>query len=170
MMLDTPCISLIVARAHDNVIGFEGDMPWHLPADLKYFKKVTMGKPIIMGSNTYRSIGRPLPGRKNIVISRNADFEAPGCDIARSIGEAVAMAGPVEEIMVIGGAKIYALAMPLAHRVYLTEIDLDCPGDTHFPPLDETWHERNRESFPALDEQPAYDFICLERDPRLERS
>lgn len=167
-MLDTPCISLIVACAHDNVIGYEGDMPWHLPADLKYFKKITMGKPIIMGSNTYRSIGRPLPGRKNIVISRNPDFEAPGCDIARSLGEAVSLAGNVEEIMVIGGAKIYALALPLAHRVYLTEIDLKCPGDTYFPALDDSWHERGREHFSADDKQPAHDFVLLERETRLE--
>ncbi|MGD8326049.1 MAG: dihydrofolate reductase [Sphingomonadales bacterium] len=162
-MIETPCISLIVACAHDHVIGYQGGMPWHLPADLQYFKHITMGKPIIMGSTTHKSIGRPLPGRRNIVISRNPDFEAPGCEVAHSIGDAIAKAGPVEEIMVIGGAKIYALALPLAHRIYLTEIDLSCEGDTHFPPLGDEWHEASRQSFEADDKHPAYSFVVLQR-------
>ena len=161
--LTSPLISLVVACGEGHVIGQRGAMPWHLPADLKYFKRITMGKPIVMGSKTYQSIGRPLPGRHNIVISRNPEFGAPGCDVRTSLGAAMSAAGAVPEIMVIGGAKIYALALPLAHRIYLTDIHQSYEGDTFFPHIGDDWHEVSREVHDAQGNDPAYSFVLLER-------
>ena len=126
-------ISLIVAMAHNRVIGKENDMPWHLPADLKHFKKVTTAKPIIMGRKTYESIGRPLPKRHNIIISRNAAYAQAGCDVVHSLDEALKCAGDVEEVMIIGGGFLYEQTIDRADRLYLTFIDLEVEGDTHFP-------------------------------------
>ncbi len=159
-----PLISLIVARARGGVIGRDGGLPWHLPADLKHFKALTMGKPIVMGRKTYQSIGRPLPGRDNIVISRDPDFTAPGCRLVGSLGAALEAAGQAPEIMIIGGARIYALALPLAHRIYLTDIEIEVEGDAHFPPIElDEWRESNRVAFPAKDDKPAFAFRQLER-------
>ena len=159
-------ISLIVALAADNVIGNDGAMPWNLPEDLQHFKRVTMGKPIVMGRATWDSIGRPLPGRQNIVVTRQTHFTADGCDIAHSLDEAIALAGEVPEVMVIGGGQIYAQALPLATRIYLTRIDADVDGDTRFPPLDlHEWTVTSRVEYPQ-DTNRAYSFSIetLERN------
>ena len=164
-----PIISLIVARADNGVIGRNGDLPWHLPADLKHFKRLTVGKPIVMGRKTFDSIGKPLPGRHNIVVTRNPDWRADGVTIVPNLAEAVAAAGldlrvRAPEIMIIGGAQIYADALPLADRIYLTEVHSAPAGDTRFPALcDADWRETSREPHPAQDDKPAYSFVTLER-------
>lgn len=134
-------ISLIAAMANDRVIGKQGDMPWHLPGELQYFKSLTMGKPIVMGRKTFESIGRPLPGRYNIVISRNAGdlpqevtvVDSPAAAIAAAMAEAERNGQTLNEIMIIGGGQIYQAFLPLATRLYLTHIDLEVDGDTWFP-------------------------------------
>lgn len=131
-------LSMIVAHAGNRIIGKDNDMPWHLPADLAYFKKTTLGKPIIMGRKTYESIGRPLPGRKNIVISRDKNYQAQGIETVTSVEDALALVQDVEEIMVIGGGAIYQHCMPAATRLYITHIEADVDGDTHFPSYDTT--------------------------------
>ena len=115
-------ISIIVAASTNNVIGVQGELPWRLSDDLKRFKAVTMGKPIIMGRKTWESIGRALPGRQNIVITRQPDYLADGCDVVESVDEAIAAAGDADEVMVIGGSQIYDMALPLASRLYLTRV------------------------------------------------
>ena len=147
-------ISLIVAASTNNVIGLNGGLPWHLAEDLKRFKATTMGKPLIMGRATFASIGRALPGRKSIVMSRQPGFKAEGCEVAASVEEAIACAGNVEEVMVIGGGKIYALFLPIATRIYLTRVDAHIDGDTFFPTLDpEEWATIASDAFPATDQQ-----------------
>ena len=126
-------ISLIVAHDKNRVIGYENDMPWHLPGDLQYFKETTMGKPVIMGRKTYESIGRPLPGRRNIVISRNVNYTAEGIEVVDSLDAALALVADVPEIMVIGGQQIFTQALPVADRLYITLIDHEFVGDTYFP-------------------------------------
>jgi dihydrofolate reductase len=137
-------LSLIVATAHDNVIGRNNELPWHLPQDLKYFKSVTLGKPIIMGRKTFESIGKPLPGRTNIVVTRQKNWSFSGVLVAKNIESALETAQAfrteqnniAEEIMVIGGAEIYRTALPMADRVYLTKIDAKIEGaDAFFPEL-----------------------------------
>ena len=129
-------ISLIAAASANGVIGCDGALPWHLPEDLRRFKRLTMGKPIVMGRLTYESIGRPLPGRRNIVLSRNADFTAAGCSVADTVESAIALANDSSEIMVIGGGAVYALFLPLATRIYLTRVHEQIDGDAFFPKLD----------------------------------
>lgn len=124
---------MIVAHADNRIIGKDNNMPWHLPADLAYFKKTTLGKPIIMGRKTFESIGRPLPGRQNIVISRDQNYRADGVDSATSVEQALLLAGEVDEVMVIGGGAIYSHCLPLANRLYITHIKADIDGDTQFP-------------------------------------
>ena len=139
-------LSLIVAAAQNNVIGAGNQLPWHLPQDLKYFKSITLGKPIIMGRKTFESIGRPLPGRTNIVITRQRDWNFAGVLVAQTIEEAIEIAEQFrneqqqlsEEVMVIGGAEIYRYTLPFADRVYLTRIDIKVDGDAHFPELPES--------------------------------
>ncbi|MBV1839971.1 type 3 dihydrofolate reductase [Photobacterium ganghwense] len=157
-------ISMVAAMAKDRVIGKDNAMPWHLPADFAWFKKVTMGKPIVMGRKTFESIGRPLPGRQNIVISRNPDFTAEGVTVVSDIAAAQSAAGDVEELMIIGGGSIYEACLPLADRLYLTFIDLTVAGDTCFPAWDDTWQEVHSESY-AADEKNAHAmrFVILER-------
>jgi dihydrofolate reductase len=133
-------ISLIVAHDVNRVIGYENDMPWHLPGELQYFKQVTMGKPMIMGRKTFESIGRPLPGRRNIVITRNMDYKADGIEVVSSLEEALALVEGAEEIMVIGGAQIFEQSLPIADRLYITRIDHAFKGDTFFPPYEE-WQQ-----------------------------
>lgn len=134
-------ISLIVAHDKNYVIGLNNDMPWHLPGDLAYFKRVTMGKPIIMGRNTFESIGRALPGRRNIVISRNADYQASGAEVVHSLEEAIALVSDQPEIMIIGGQQIFTQALPIADRLYITKIDHEFEGDTFFPEY-EGWEQK----------------------------
>lgn len=129
-------ISLIVAHDKNQVIGYENKMPWHLPGDLQYFKDMTMGKPIIMGRKTFESIGRPLPGRRNIVITRNEAYSASGIETVPSLDAALALVNEVPEIMVIGGAQIFELALPLADKLYITLINNEFKGDTYFPRYD----------------------------------
>lgn len=151
-------ISLIVAAAENGVIGAAGELPWKLSDDLKRFKAVTMGKPIVMGRKTWESIGRPLPGRRNIVITRQDGYAAPGCDVVASPEDAVAAAGDAEEIMVIGGSQVYERCLPLADRVYLTRVHADVDGDAFFPALDEDeWRLVSDQSHTA-DERNEFDF------------
>ena len=160
-------VSLIVAASANNVIGVRGELPGRLPVDLRRFKQVTTGKPIVMGRLTWDSIGRPLPNRQNIVISRNPDFTAAGCDIVASPGEAVEMAGDVDELMIIGGGQLYREFLPRAQRIYLTRVAVDIEGDACFPELDDSeWHETSRESH-AADEEHAYSFDIIQLD-RIE--
>lgn len=158
-------ISLIVAASRNNVIGANGELPWRLSADLKRFKALTMGKPVVMGRLTYESIGRPLPGRQNIVITRTADFVAAGCNVVQSIEAAIETAGAAEEIMVIGGSHIYAEFLPRADRVYLTRVHADVDGDAFLPELaDDRWHIETCIS-QAADASNDYDvdFVVLNR-------
>lgn len=164
-------LSMIVATADNNIIGKDNDMPWHLPADLAYFKKTTLGKPIIMGRKTYESIGRPLPGRRNIVISRDASYSAQGIDTVTSVEQALALvdgsdgSDGVAEIMVIGGGAIYAHCLPKADRLYVTHIKAAIDGDTQFPCYEDgNWRKVSSE-LRAADEKNAHalDFCLYER-------
>lgn len=158
-------ISLIVAASTNNVIGVRGELPWRLSSDLKRFKTLTMGKPIVMGRLTHESIGCPLPGRQNIVITRQTDYEAGGCAVVPSIAAAIEAAGDAEEIMIIGGSHIYQKFLPLADRIYLTRVQADIEGDVFLPELiAEEWHEIAREQC-AADDTNDYDvvFATLER-------
>jgi dihydrofolate reductase len=164
-------VSLIVAAAQNRVIGRNNNLPWYLPNDLKYFKQATMGKPIIMGRKTYDSIGKPLPGRPNIIITRNSEFTAEGVIVARSLKDAIAQAEDLafingaEEVMIIGGAQIYAESLPSADRLYLTEVHADVEGDAYFPEYDANdWQEQGREDFTAIDPNPYdYSFVVYDR-------
>jgi len=158
-------ISLIAALDKNGVIGDDGGIPWRLPADLQYFKRVTMGKPLIMGRKTHESIGRPLPGRQNIVLTRQRDYHAPGCTVVHSIEEALAAAGDAEEVMVAGGGSVYRQFLPLAHRLYLTLVDTTAEGETTFPPFDrEKWRLIFEEAHPVDEENPfPYRFTIFER-------
>lgn len=158
-------LSLIVAMGRGRVIGRDNQLPWHLPADLKHFKTVTMGKPIIMGRLTYESIGKPLPGRRNIVITRDAGYAAPGCEVVTSPEAALAAVADVEEALVIGGANLYRQMLPHADRLYFTFIDADFAGDAWFPQWNaDEWRETAREAH-RPDERNAfpYAFVVLER-------
>jgi len=158
-------LSMVVATANNRVIGKDNDMPWHLPADLAYFKKVTLGKPVVMGRKTFESIGRPLPGRRNIVISRDEQYSANGVDTVTSVEQALSLVKDVEEIMVIGGGAIYKHCLPAANRLYITHIDAEIDGDTRFPEYNlEHWTKVSSERRVA-DEKNAYnlDFCVYEK-------
>lgn len=129
-------ISLIAAMAKHRVIGYQNRLPWRLPADMKWFKQHTIGKPIVMGRKTWESIGKPLPGRKNIVITRQKNYQAPGCKVIANLKKVNEVVEDAEEIMIIGGAKLYEQALPLANKLYLTFIDQEFKGDTFFPEVD----------------------------------
>jgi len=158
-------ISLVVAASTNNVIGANGTLPWHLPEDLRHFKQITMGKPIIMGRATFEAIGRPLPGRHNIVLTRQAGYVAEGCDVVDGVAEALAAAGGADEVMVIGGGEIYRQFLPLAERIYLTRVRAEVDGDTLFPELDmDEWDVEHVEEYPAGDEREfGFDIETLER-------
>jgi len=160
-----PRITLIVARARNGVIGRDGKLPWRLPEDLAFFKRTTMGQPIVMGRRTWESIGRPLPGRRNIVVSRRAGFLADGVETAPSLDEALRLCADSEEVFVIGGAQLYAEALPRAGRLIVTEIDADFEGDTHWPaPEPAQWREAAREHLPPAGQRPfAMDFVTYLR-------
>lgn len=150
-------ISLVVAAAANNVIGADGAMPWHLPDDFRYFKKITMGKPIVMGRRTWDSIGRALPGRHNIVMTQNAEFVAEGATVVRSPAAALDAAAAVEELMIIGGGQVYDLFFDKADRIYLTRVATDVDGDTYFAEPDDAWRLVSAEAH-AADERHAYDY------------
>jgi dihydrofolate reductase len=164
-------LSIIVAASRNRVIGRNNALPWHLPEDLRYFKRVTMGKPIVMGRKTFESIGRPLPGRTNIVVTRQPGYSAEGLRVVASLEQALALAKDIalvdgaEELMVIGGAEIYRAALPLARRIYLTEVDADVEGDAFLPPIDwSEWREISRQHFDADGGNPyPYSFVVYER-------
>lgn len=158
-------LSLIVAVADNGVIGQHNGLPWRLPGDLQRFKALTLGKPMIMGRKTFDSIGKPLPGRASIVITRQANLELPGCTVVDSVPAALVAAGAAPEIMVIGGADIYRQSLPQAQRIYLTRVHATVEGDAVFPALNLTdWREVAREDYPADDRHVyAYSFIVLER-------
>jgi dihydrofolate reductase len=164
-----PAISFVVARADNGVIGRDNALPWHLPADLKHFKRLTVGKPVVMGRRTFESIGKPLPGRHNIVMTRDPAWRAAGVTVVANLAEAIAAGGldprtRVDEVMIIGGAAVYADALPIATRVYLTEVHDAPAGDTILPPFGaDRWRETAREDHPADDGKPAYSFVTLER-------
>jgi len=132
---DRPTVSLMVARAANGVIGRDNALPWRLPADLQRFKTLTMGKPMLMGRRTFESIGRALPGRLNLVLTRDAAWRAAGAVAVHSLEEAFEHAGDAAELIVIGGAELFRLVLPLAQQIYLTEVHAEIPGDTEFPAL-----------------------------------
>ncbi|MFY2509693.1 type 3 dihydrofolate reductase [Vibrio pectenicida] len=157
-------ISMIAAMAEDRVIGKDNQMPWHLPADFAWFKRCTMGKPVIMGRKTYESIGRPLPGRLNIVISRDANLEIPNVSVVSSIAQALTQVGEVEEVMIIGGGAIYQACLPQADKLYITYIDTQVVGDTCFPKWSDDYQETYSKTYLA-DEKNAHNmrFVILEK-------
>ena len=158
-------LSLVAAMDRNLVIGVDGRLPWHLPADLAHFKRITLGKPVLMGRGTFESIGRPLPGRHNIVITRDPGFRAEGCTVVHSVEAGIAAAMPAPELMVIGGASVYAHCLPRAGRMYLTRIEADFAGDALFPPWNpEEWREVERRQFAPDERNPyPYRFEVLER-------
>lgn len=163
-------LAVIVAVADNGVIGRDNSLPWHLPEDLRYFKRVTLGKPIVMGRKTFESIGRPLPGRTNIVISRNPEFEAAGVLVVRSLDEALELAAEVagdagaSELVVIGGAEIYRLAIPRADRLYVTEVHADIEGDARLPDVAwAEWEETRRERHAAAENSHDFSFVVYDR-------
>lgn len=160
-----PRITLVVAMDDSGVIGRGGGLPWRLPNDLKFFKRITMGKPILMGRRTHESIGRPLPGRDNLVLTRDPTYAAEGCRVVHDLDEALAAAEGAGELMVIGGAEVYKRCLPLADRIWLTRVHGRFEGDTHMPALDPAdWHETWRETHPADDKNPyPHSFVLLER-------
>ncbi len=164
--MSKPTISLIAAMADDRAIGIENRLPWKLPVDMKWFRRHTLGKPIIMGRKTFESFGgRPLPERINIVITRDESYRAEGIVIVHSIDEAISAAGEVDEVMIIGGESFYAQMLPQADRFYLTLVHGSFAADAWFPEFDwEEWHEVNREEHPADEKNPyACSFLVLER-------
>ncbi len=171
-------VSLIAAMAQNRVIGKENDLPWKLPDDSAYFKQKTSGHTIIMGRKSFEALGKPLPRRTNVVITRQTDFRAEGATVVPSLEAALEVAHPVDvqtepvhrsggtaEIFVIGGAEIYALALPLADRIYLTEVQKAYDGDARFPEFDKTiWREISRQHHPADDRhETAFDFVVYEK-------
>jgi len=161
-------ISLIVAMDQKGVIGRENSLPWHLSSDLKNFKKATMGKPVIMGRKTNESIGKSLPGRKNIIITRNENYSSSDCIVCHNLDEAFDICANDEEVVIIGGREIYQLGLEHAHRIYLTEVQADVMGDVYFPLFDRNeWDEIDEQKFIA-DEENDYPFNCLileKKDP-----
>ncbi len=165
MNLRIPTLSLIWAMARNGVIGKNNTLPWRLPADLRYFRQLTTGHPIIMGRKNYEDIGKPLPGRTNIVVTRQKAFSAPGCSVVNSVEQALDAAGTGSEIFVIGGADIYRQTLNIANKLYITEIDADIEGDTYFPEFHRAlWREvgRERHGSDALNPN-SYSFVVLER-------
>lgn len=158
-------LNFIVAMAKNRAIGINNQLPWHLPADFAWFKKNTLGHTVIMGRRTFESIGKPLPGRRNIVVSRNKNWFAEGCEVFVSLDTALDSCAPKEQIFVIGGASLFGEALPNADRLYVTEVDAAPEGDTFFPALNsEMWREESREHR-AADEKNVYamDFVILNR-------
>jgi len=158
-------LTLIAARARNGVIGRSNGIPWKIPGEQAYFKRMTMGHPIVMGRKTWESIGRLLPGRRNIIVTRNRAYSAPGAEVVASLDDALLLAGDADEVFVIGGAQLYADAMPRASRLLITEIDADFEGDTFMPGPDPAqWRETSRvDHAPAGDRAFGYSFVVYER-------
>jgi dihydrofolate reductase len=159
-----PAITLVVARAQNGVIGRDGKLPWHIPADLKRFKALTMGSAMVMGRRTFDSLPGLLPGRRHIVLTRDRGWRGEGAEVAHDVTEALKLAQP-GAISVIGGAEIFELFLPLAGRIELTEVLADIPGDTEMvdPRASGEWRERDREEHAAEDGRPPFRFVTLER-------
>lgn len=153
-------VTLIAAMAENRVIGKEGAIPWHLPDDLARFKSITLGHPVVMGRKTFESIGRPLPGRLNIVLSRQQEYAPAGCLVARSLADALTLAGDAAELFVCGGGELYRQALPLADRVLLTIVEGEFAGDTTFPELSADFAETAREEGEG---EPFHEFVTFER-------
>ncbi|SDV50910.1 dihydrofolate reductase [Chitinasiproducens palmae] len=160
-------LTMIVARARNGVIGRDNQLPWHIPEDLAFFKRTTMGAPIVMGRKTHESIGRALPGRRNLVVSRNPDYASAGCEVVGGLDEAIQRCADATEIFVIGGAQLFADAAELATRLLITEVDADVAGDVSFPAPDPAiWHETARESHRSTGaEGYAFSFVEYRRRP-----
>lgn len=166
-----PIISFVVAMDRNHLIGVDGDLPWHLPDDMKHFRQVTMGKPVLMGRVTYESIParfRPLSGRTNIILTRQEDYSAPGCVVAHTLDEALASMPDEPELMVIGGAQIFEQLLPQADRLYLTLVDGEFEGNVYFPELDmDQWQERSRQTHEQDEKHPVpFTILLLERLPK----
>ena len=167
-------VSMIVAMTKDRVIGRRGGLPWHIPGDLRHFKALTLGKPVIMGRKTHAAIGAALPGRPNIVITRDAGYASQGVAVVHGLDAALALArglakeGGADEVMIIGGAEIYRMALPQAERLYVTEVHAEVAGDTYFPDTPEdSWREISRQHHESGGAgTPAYSFVVLERAAR----
>ena len=160
-------ISLVVAASRNDVIGREGELPWRLPDDLRHFKRLTTGKAVIMGRRTFESIGRPLPERRNIVMTRDEEFAAEGCEMASSLTEAMDLVDGADEVMIIGGGQVYRDFLTLADRIYLTRVQAEVDGDTKFPEIDENlWRLVSSEHHEADDKHGyAFDFLVFDRRP-----
>jgi dihydrofolate reductase len=160
-------VSVIVAASANNVIGVDGGLPWRLPEDLRRFKELTMGKPMIMGRLTYESIGKALPGRRSIILTRQGDYQLEDCEVVATVDAAIAVAGDVAELMVIGGGNVYEQLLPVAERVYMTRVHTHIDGDTYFPELNSSeWRSISAEEFPLhADRQYGFSFETLERIP-----
>jgi dihydrofolate reductase len=169
--MSAPSISLVVAMARNRVIGRNNALPWRLSEDLKRFKATTLGKPILMGRKTFESIGKPLPGRRNIVLTRDPAWRAEGVDVVRSVEEALRLTRDSPELAVIGGAEIYRLTMPYAERIYLTRVEADVPGDTLFPELDAAQWSETEAGVHCADERNQYPatFLVLDRQTSVTR-
>ena len=155
-------ISLVVAASINNVIGSDGGLPWHLPDDLRHFKRLTTGKPVVMGRKTFESIGRPLPDRRNIVMTRDPDYAATGCDVVASVSEALDLVGDADEVMIIGGGQLYRESLPHSDRMILTLVDCEPAADTWFPEwADSAWHRAIVRAERA-DEQNPFDYQVIE--------
>ncbi len=163
--MTSPRLSLIAAVARNGVIGRDGRIPWHLPGDLPRFKRITMGHPVIMGRRTWESLGKPLPGRRNIVISRSPGLKPDGAEVFASLAAALEACAGADEVFVIGGTEAYREALPRADRLLLTEIDADIEGDARFPPFDRRgWRETGREFHPANQDNPLpFAYVDYER-------
>lgn len=162
----TQRLSFHLARATNGVIGRDGQLPWRLPADLKRLKAQTMGKPMVMGRKTFESLPGLLPGRRHIVLTRDRDWQAEGAEVAHTVEEALALAGADNaggDVAVIGGTEVFAMFLPLADVIELTEVHLDAQGDTVMPPFGLEWRETAREDFPSEAGRPAYSFVTLVR-------
>lgn len=156
---------MIVAASANNVIGVDGGLPWRLSEDLRRFKEITLGKPMIMGRLTFEAIGKALPGRRSIVITRQANYEAEGCDVVTTMDAALELASDADEVMIIGGGKVYEQLLPMTDRIYLTRVHADFDGDTFFPEIrEDEWQIVSSEPLPSNDERPfSISFQTLER-------
>ena len=161
-------VSIVVAMSSNAVIGSNGGLPWHLSADLKRFKSITMGKPIVMGRKTHDSIGKPLPGRENVILTRDDNYQADGCTIINELNDIYKRCSEVDEVMIIGGSQLYAQVLPLAKKLFITEVHAEVDGDTCFPDFDrQQWREIERQDFKANEKNDFdYSFVVLKRVKR----
>lgn len=168
--MDRPRITIVIARARNGVIGRDGKLPWHLPADLRRFKALTMGSAMIMGRKTFESLPGLLPGRRHIVLTHDPDWQANGAEVAHDLDQSLRLAAD-QPVSVIGGSAMFALFLPLADRIELTEVLDDVAGDVSIddPRSDSAWHELSSEAHPAAEGRPAFRFITLERAQNLGR-